>query len=263
MSNNKENNNSPGMPESDEIDGKEMGFLDHLEEFRWRIIKSVIGIVIAAIIVAVFSDYIVTNILFAPAKSTNPPLLIQNLKPYGQFTLYIEVILLGGLILSIPNIFYQFWKFIEPALMQNERKYVTLIVFFTTLCFLAGVFFVYYVLLPTTLGFFAGFGTESIENNIAADEYLSFVLSLLLVGGIVFELPVISFVLSKVGILKPSFMKKYRRHAIVVILILAGILTPSPDVASQLLLGIPLLFLYEISIWVCKVSQKKPAVSGS
>lgn len=236
---------------------KDMGFLDHLEEFRWRIIKAVIGIVVCAIAVAVFSDWIVTNILFSPAMNTNPPLMIQNLKPYGQFTLYLEVILIGGLILSIPNIFYQFWKFIEPALMPNERKYISLIIFFTTFCFLLGVFFVYYILLPTTLGFFATFGTESIENNIAADEYLSFVLSLLLVGGIVFELPMISYVLSRVGILKPWFMRKYRRHAIVIILILAGVLTPSPDVASQLMLGIPLLLLYELSILICKFAQKK------
>lgn len=243
---------------------KDMGFLDHLEEFRWRIIKAVIGIVVCAIIIAVFSDWIVTNILFSPAKNTNPPLNIQNLKPYGQFTLYLEVILIGGLILSVPNIFYQFWKFIEPALLPNERKYISLIVLFTTFCFLLGVFFVYFIMLPTTLGFFATFGTESIQNNIAADEYLSFVLSLLLVGGVVFELPMISYVLSRVGILKPSFMRKYRRHAIVIILILAGILTPSPDVASQLMLGIPLLVLYEISILICKLSQKKePSAESS
>jgi len=251
MSNNDVNSNN-----------KDMGFLDHLEEFRWRIIKAVIGIVVCAIITAVFSDWIVTNILFFPAKNTNPPLSVQNLKPYGQFTLYFEVILIGGLILSIPNIFYQFWRFIEPALLPSERKYISLIVFFTTFCFLLGVLFVYYVLLPTTLGFFATFGSEIIQNNIAVDEYLSFVLTLLLVGGIVFELPMISYILSRVGILKPSFMRKYRRHSIVVILILAGILTPSPDVASQLLLGIPLLLLYELSILICKWAQKKEFVES-
>ncbi|MBN1633833.1 MAG: twin-arginine translocase subunit TatC [Ignavibacteria bacterium] len=240
-----------------------MGFLDHLEEFRWRIIKAVIGVVVCAIVIAVFSDWIVNNILLLPARNTSPQLMIQNLKPYGQFTLYLEVILIGGLILSVPNIFYQFWKFIEPALMPNEKKYISLIIFFTTFCFMLGVLFVYYILLPTTLGFFATFGTETIENKIAADEYLSFVLSLLLVGGIVFELPMISYVLSRVGILKPGFMRKYRRHAIVIILIIAGVLTPSPDAASQLLLGIPLLLLYELSILICKFAQKKELVEST
>lgn len=237
--------------------GAEMNFLDHLEEFRWRVIKSVIGIVIGGIIVGVFIDWIITNVLFAPAKNTNPPLMIINLKPFGQLTLYFEVILVGGIILSIPNILYQFWKFIEPALKETERKYIVGIVFFSTLCFLSGIAFVYFVLLPTSLGFFATFGSAVIENQIAAEEYMSFVISLLLAGGIVFELPMVSFFLSKLGILKPEFMRKYRRHAIVVILILAGILTPGPDIASQLLLGIPLFLLYEFSILICKYSQKK------
>jgi len=245
----------PGKGEEN-IEG-EMNFLDHLEEFRWRVIKSVIGIVIGGIIVGVFIDWIITYVLFAPAKNTNPPLMIINLKPFGQLTLYFEVILVGGIILSIPNILYQFWKFIEPALKENERKYIVGIVFFSSLCFLSGISFVYFVLLPTSLGFFATFGSAVIENQIAAEEYMSFVISLLLAGGIVFELPMVSFFLSKLGILKPEFMRKYRRHAIVIILILAGILTPGPDIASQLLLGIPLFLLYEFSILICKYSQKK------
>ena len=236
---------------------KEMSFLEHLEELRWRIIKSAIGVVIGSIIVGIFVDFIVTNILFAPAKSTNPPLTIINLKPYGQFLLYMEVILIGGAVLSFPNIIYQLWKFVEPALRQNERKYVTGVVVFTTVCFLAGVVFAYYTILPAALTFFAGFGSEIIENKIAANEYLSFVLSLILASGLVFELPMVSFFLSKIGILKPSFMRKYRRHAIVIILLVAGIVTPGPDITSQILLSIPLFILYEISILICKYSQKK------
>jgi sec-independent protein translocase protein TatC len=244
-------------------DEREMSFLEHLEELRWRIIKVLIGIVIGSVIVAFFIDWIINSVLFAPAKSTEPPLTIINLKPYGQFLLYMEVILIGGVIASIPNMIYQFWRFIEPALKPNERKYITGIVFFTTICFLTGVVFSYFLLLPAALSFFAGFGTAIIENKIAANEYLSFVISLCLASGLVFELPMASFFLSKIGILKPSFMRKYRRHAIVVILLIAGMVTPGPDITSQVLLAIPLLILYEVSILICKYSQRKKSSNES
>lgn len=240
-----------------EASGDEMGFLDHLEELRWRIIKSVIGIIVGGIIVAIFIDDIMTFVIFAPAKNTNPPLTIINLKPYGQFTLYMQVILIGGIIASVPNIFYQFWKFIEPALMPNERKYISGIVFFTSLCFIVGLVFAYFVLLPTALNFFASFGTDIILNQIDANEYMQFIISVCLLAGIVFELPMVSFFLSKVGILKPEFMRKYRKHAVVAILIISAIMTPSPDIVSQIMLAIPLFILYEISIYISKVSQKK------
>ncbi|MCX6161808.1 MAG: twin-arginine translocase subunit TatC [Ignavibacteriae bacterium] len=235
----------------------DMGFLDHLEELRWRIIKAVIGVVLGAVVVGVFIDWIMDSIIFAPAKNTVPPLSIINLKPYGQFILYMQVILIGGAVLSVPNIIYQFWKFVEPALKPGERKYVTAVVLFTTFCFLAGVVFAYFAMVPAALGFFAGFGSSIIENKIAADEYMSFILSLVLAAGLVFELPMLSFFLSKIGILKPAFMRKYRKHAVVAILLLAGIVTPGPDITSQLMLGIPLFILYEISILICKYSQKK------
>jgi len=236
---------------------KSMDYLEHLEELRWRIIKIIIGIVIGGIIIAVFIEPIINHIVLLPAQKTIPPMTIINLKPYGQFTLYMEVIIIGGIIASTPNIMFQTWKFIEPALKPGERKYVTAVVVFSTFCFLTGIAFAYFVMLPTALNFFANFGTEFIDNKIAANEYMRFVISVCLVAGIVFELPMASFFLSKFGILKPGFMRKYRKHAIVVILILAGILTPGPDIASQLLLGVPLFLLYEISILICKYSQKK------
>jgi sec-independent protein translocase protein TatC len=242
---------------------KEMTFLDHLEELRWRIIKSLLGVVVGSIIVAFFIDWIVDNVLFAPAKSTTPPLSIINLRPYGQFLLYMEVILIGGAIASLPNLIYQFWKFIEPALKPRERKYITLIVFFTTVCFLSGVVFSYFLMLPAALGFFANFGSTIIENKIASDEYMSFVISLVLASGLVFELPMASFFLSKIGILKPEFMRKYRRHAIIIILLVAGIVTPGPDITSQILLAVPLLILYELSILICKYSQRKKSADES
>ncbi len=234
-----------------------MTFLEHLEEFRWRIIKSAIGIIIGGIIVGIFINWIMDNILLLPATRTTPPLKLQNIKPFGQFSLYMQVIIVGGVIVSIPNIIYQFWKFIEPALKPSEGKYIRSIVIFSSFCFLAGITFAYFVLLPTALEFFANFGSSVITNNIAIDEYFSFIISTMLAAGVVFELPMVSFFLSKIGILKPSFMKKYRKHAIIIILLIAGILTPSPDITSQLLLAVPLFILYEISILICKLSQKK------
>ena len=238
-------------------DEDEMSFLDHLEELRWRIIKALIGIVIGAVICGIFVDWILNKFLLAPALGTNPPLQLINLKPYGQLVLYMEVILAGGIILSIPNIFYQMWKFIEPGLLRTEKRYISSIVFFSSVCFLGGIVFAYFVMLPTALKFFAAFGTTAISNNIAINEYFSFVISVLLSAGVVFELPMVSFFLSRVGILTPKFMRKYRRHAIVIILLLAGILTPGPDVTSQLLLGVPLFILYEISILISAFAQKK------
>lgn len=235
----------------------EMTFLEHLEELRWRIIKALVGVIIGSILVGIFIDYLINDILFAPAKHTNPPLSIINLKPYGQFVLYLEVIVIGGAIVSLPNIIYQLWRFIEPALKPEERKYISSIVIFTTLCFLIGVLFSYFLILPAALNFFATFGSVIIENKISADEYLSFIISLMLTSGLVFELPMISFFLSKIGILKPEFMRKYRRHAIVLILFIAAIATPGPDVTSQVLLAVPLVLLYEVSIIICKYSQKK------
>ncbi len=235
----------------------EMTFLEHLEELRWRIIKSAAGIIIGGIIAGIFINYIMDDILLLPATRTIPPLKLQNIKPFGQFSLYMEVIIFGGALLSFPNILFQFWKFIEPALKPTERKYISSIVFFSTFCFLSGVVFAYFVLLPTALSFFSTFGSSAIENIIAIDEYFSFIISTMLAAGLVFELPMVSFFLSKIGILKPEFMRKYRKHSIILILLIAGILTPSPDVTSQLLLAVPLFILYEISIVICKISQKK------
>lgn len=235
----------------------EMTFLEHLEELRWRIIKSAIGVIIGAIIAGIFINWIMDHLLLLPATRTTPPLKLQNIKPFGQFTLYMEVIIFGGMILSLPNLIYQFWKFIEPALKPGESRYIRSIVIFSSVCFLTGITFAYFVLLPTALEFFATFGSSIIDNIIAVDEYFSFIISTMLAAGLVFELPMISFFLSKIGILKPQFMRKYRKHAIVLILLIAGILTPSPDITSQLLLGVPLFILYEISIFICKYSQRK------
>lgn len=233
----------------------EMTFLDHLEELRWRIIYAFIGLIIGTIAAWIFIDFLIENILLKPAIDNNIDL--QNLRPFGQLFLYVQVAIISGIILSIPNIFYQLWKFISPALRKSERKYIVRIVIFSSFCFIAGILFAYFVMLPVTFGFAAQFGTEAIKNEFAIDEYMSIILSIMLAAGLIFELPMLSFFLSKLGILTPAFMRKYRKHSIVIILILAAFLTPGGDPVSQLLLGVPLVLLYEVSIFISKISQRK------
>ncbi len=233
----------------------EMSFLEHLEELRWAIIYSLIGIVAGTIIAWIFIDFLVDVILLHPARQSH--MHLQNLKPFGQLFLYFQVAVIVGFILSIPNFFYQMWKFIAPALKQGERKYITSIVVFSTFCFICGVVFAYFAMLPLTLKFAVQFGSSSIENNFAIDEYFSIILSVILGAGLVFELPMLSFFLSKIGIVSPNLMRKYRKHAIVTIMILAAVLTPGTDPVSQVILAVPLVLLYEISIFVAKISQKK------
>ncbi len=234
---------------------KEMTFLEHLEELRWRIIYSLIGIVVGTIVAWIFIDFLVDVVLLKPAKDSGA--MLQNLRPFGQLFLYMQIAIMVGMIISIPNIFYQFWQFISPALRKKEKRYIFWIVAFSSICFLGGIAFAYFAMLPLTLKFATQFGSESIKNEFAIDEYMSIIISVMLAAGFVFELPMISFFLSKLGILKPSFMRKYRRHSIVIIMILAAFLTPGADPVSQLVLAVPLVVLYEISILISKISQKK------
>jgi sec-independent protein translocase protein TatC len=233
----------------------EMSFLDHIEELRWRIIYSLIGVVIFTIIAWVFINPLVEIVLLKPARDAHASL--QNLRPFGQLFLYFQVAIIVGIVASIPNIFYQLWKFIAPALKKGERKYILRIVIFSTFCFLVGIAFAYFVMIPMAMKFAAQFGTEEIKNEFAIDEYMSIIISVMLAAGVVFELPMVSFFLSKLGILSPNFMRKYRRHAIVIIMVLAAILTPGTDPVSQVILAVPLVLLYEISIFISKISYKK------
>ncbi len=243
----------------DEVDeeesGSEMTFLEHLEELRWRIIYSLYGLGGGTIIAWIFIDFLVNDILLLPAKHAGVQL--QNLKPFGQLMLFFEVAIVAGVIISLPNIFYQLWKFISPALKRNERKYISAIVAFSTICFLLGVVFAYFVMLPMSLKFAAQFGSPEIKNVFAIDEYMTIIISIMLGCGLVFELPMVSYFLSKLGILTPAFMRKYRRHAIVIIFVAAAFLSPGTDPVSQIILAAPLILLYEISIFISKLASKK------
>jgi sec-independent protein translocase protein TatC len=242
----------------DQVNGDiEMSFLDHIEELRWRIIYSLIGVLIFTIAAWIFIDPIIEVVLLKPARDANASL--QNLRPFGQLFLYVQVAIVVGIVVSLPNIFYQLWQFITPALKKREQKYIIWIVFFSTFCFLSGIAFAYFVMLPLTMKFAAQFGTAEIANEFAIDEYMSIIISVMLAAGLVFELPMISFFLSRLGILTPTFMRKYRRHSFVIILILSAFLTPGADPVSQVILAVPLVLLYEISIFISKISSKKSA----
>jgi sec-independent protein translocase protein TatC len=243
--------------EDQDVGDVEMSFLDHIEELRWRIIYSIIGIVIFTIIAWIFIDPLVEVVLLKPARDANASL--QNLRPFGQLFLYVQVAIIVGIVASLPNIFYQLWKFIAPALKKRERKYIVWIVFFSTFCFLTGIAFSYFVMLPLAMKFAEQFGSEAIKNEFSIEEYMSIIISVMLAAGVVFELPMVSFFLTKLGILTPKFMRKYRRHAIVIILVLAAFLTPGADPVSQVILAVPLVLLYEISIFISKLSSKKSA----
>lgn len=232
-----------------------MTFLEHLEELRWRLIYALIGVFVGFIVAWIFIDFLVESVLLRPAIQNN--ISLQNLKPFGQIFLYIQIAIIGGIILSIPNIFYQLWKFISPALRERERKYILSIVIFSSVCFLMGIVFAFYILLPLTLSFASQFGTSAIKNEFAIDEYMSIILSVMLATGLVFELPMLSLFLSKLGIITPEFMRKYRKHSLILILIASALLTPGTDPLSQIILAVPLFLLYEISILVSKLSQKK------
>ena len=246
--------NQPGKEEQDGVE-VEMSFLDHLEELRWRLIYAIIGIVIGSIAAWIFIEPLVELVLLKPARDSGA--VLQNLRPFGQLFLFVQISIVVGIVATLPNLFYQLWKFISPALKKNEKKYILAIVIFSTLCFLAGIAFAYFVMLPLALKFAAEFGTEAIKNEFAINEYMSIIISVMLAAGFVFELPMISFFLTKLGILTPAFMRKYRRHAIVVILVLAAFLTPGADPVSQIVLAVPLVLLYEISIFISKISVKK------
>lgn len=251
-----ENEEYTGDSGEEEAEGfGEMSFFDHLEDMRKRIIYSVISVLIGCIIAGIFINFLMDYILLQPAASAN--LNLQNLKPFGLPFLYFKVIFVIGFIIGFPLVLYQLWKFIEPGLYDTEKKWASKITAFTSFCFMGGVFFAYFVMLPSMLDFAASFGTKDIRNDIDVNQYFSFITMIMLAAGLLFEMPVVSFILARVGIISPKLMRRYWRHAIIGILILAAVLTPTPDPVSQLIFAAPLFLLYEISIIVARIGQKK------
>ncbi len=237
------------------MQSNEMPFLDHLEELRWRIIKALISVVLFTIIAFFFSDYVL-NWLLLPSFKVDAQISLQVLKVQAVFIIKLEIALLIGVVLSIPVILYQIWTFLAPGLHSNERKYIWPIIFFAMISFSIGASFAYYIIIPYALDFFLALAPENVTNNIAIDFYFGFLIRLLIVFGIVFELPVLSLILAKMGLITPDFLKKYRRHAIVLFFVAAAILTP-PDPTTQLFLALPLILLYEFTILILYFFSKE------
>jgi sec-independent protein translocase protein TatC len=243
-------------------DAGEMNVIGHLEEIRSRLIKSVIALLLVTALCTIKSDFLVNEILIGPLVRSSKGLVLQNLVPYGQISLYLQVVFFSGFIISFPFIAWQIWQFVAPGLHENERKAGRFSILFISLSFFTGIAFGYFVFLPITLQFFAGFGTPLIKNNISVQDYVSFFIGALLTAGLVFELPFISYILSKIGLLTPAFMRFYRKHAIVVLLIIAAVVTPSTDLVTQLVIGLPMILLYELSILIsAHVNRQKNALT--
>lgn len=234
---------------------KEMSFLDHLEELRSRILKAVLAVLATTVAAAFYSDFLVKEVLLGPLLRVG--LKPQVLTPYGIVVTYMEVFIVTGIIAAMPYILFQLWRFVAPGLLPDERKYAFWIVLFTSVCFFSGVAFAYFIIVPTALTFFSTFGTDVFELNIAIDRYIGFLLSLILGAGLIFELPMVVYFFSRMGLITPQFMRKYRRHSIVVILIIAAVVTPTPDILTQALLAAPMIVLYEVSIFISRFAQKR------
>lgn len=257
----------------------EMTFLQHLEELRWHIIRALVAVVAGAIVAFVFKNIIFDHIILAPnnpdfitnrllcrlADLVNAPVLCINQDPVelisikmsGQFTTHINISLVAGLILAFPYVFWEFWSFFRPALYEKERKYARGAVTLASLLFLTGVLFGFFIISPLSINFLGSYRVSDIvTNQINISSYIGSVTSVALSAGVTFELPIVVFFLARIGVITPEFMRKYRKHAIVIVLILAAIITP-PDVFSLVLVSIPLLLLYEASIFIAKRVVRK------
>lgn len=257
----------------------EMSFFDHLEALRWHLIRSALAIVVFTIGVFAYYSWIYDNVIMAPSKSTfwtfrmmcdlgkflhrdmcpsKINIQLINTEMAGQFTLQIDSSLMIGLVLGIPYLLFELWKFIKPALHEKERKAASGFVFYASFLFLTGVMFGYYVITPISLNFLAGYTvSSSIQNLFSIDSYISSVSTLTIATGLVFELPILVYILANLGILTPKFMRETRRYAIVIILIVAAVVTPTPDMLTMTVVAIPLFLLYELSISVAAVVEKR------
>ncbi len=261
----------------------EMSFLDHLEVLRWHIMRSAIVLVIVAIAIFVYIDWVFDHIIFAPARKDfvtyrglcnfghflhlgdalcMPPIDITLLgnTVSGPFMSAITISFMGAIIIAFPYLFWELWRFVKPALSPKELSYARGSIWWVSLCFFTGGAFGYYLLAPFTFNFLANFqlGTVGVYKYLPTlDDFIETLTDIILGCGIAFELPILAYVLSKLGIISPDFLKKHRKYAFVVILILAAVITPSPDWTSQTIVAVPLLLLYEISILISKNVDKK------
>jgi len=264
----------------------EMSFFDHLEVLRWHLIRSAIAVVVFMVLAFTFYDFIFDEIIMGPkspdfwtyrmmcriADSFNMPgfcvselaITIINTQMAGQFITQINSSLLIAVMVGFPYLLYEVWLFVKPALTDVERKSASGFVFYATLLFGIGVLFGYYMVTPLAVNFLANYSISSdITNTITIGSYLSFVATLSLGCGIVFELPMVVLILSKVGVMTPHFMRASRRYAVILILIIAAMITPTPDIITMMTVSMPMFLLYEISILIsARIYKKKQAEMG-
>lgn len=259
----------------------EMTFLEHLEELRWHLVRSFVSVFVVALLAFLYKEFLFDTIIFGPSdphfftnrvltmlgnKFGMPSLCInqgaihfQNILMAGQFTMHLKVSFIAGLVVAFPYIFWEFWMFIKPALYQQEVKHSRGAIFFASILFSVGILFAYYIICPLSVHFLNNYHvSEKVDNILNLGSYISTISSIVLAGGIVFELPILIYFLAKVGLVSAQTLKKYRRHAIVGSLLLAAIITP-PDVISQILVCFPLIFLYEGGILIAKNIEGKRA----
>lgn len=259
---------------------EEMSFIEHLDVLRGHLFKSALAVAVGAIVMAIYNKFIVEKILMGPTNQSFPTygylckisqrlglgtklcmtqihVKMQSTDVAGQFNIYFNVLLIGGFILAFPYVFLQFWKFTKPALKPKELKNTRGVIFWVSLLFFLGVFFGYFIIAPYTINFFSNFSLDpKIENIWTVTSYFGTIVPLILGAGLAFQLPLVMYFLAKVGVVSAGYLRRVRKYAILIMLIVAGIITP-PDMLSQIVCTLPLMLLYEISILLCVRVEKK------
>lgn len=265
--------------DAEQEEGKEMSFLDHLEELRWHIIRSLTVVVGLGILLFLFHKKLFSVVIFGPtnpdflsyrvicnfsnliglgdAMCFSPPVFVKQAIGFGEsFIMSIKVSFVMGFIISFPYVFWEVWRFIKPGLYPKERKAARGIVGVCSFLFLTGVLFGYYVISPFAINFLAGYEIPGVQNSPTLSSFINYMIMFTAPAGLIFELPIVVYFLSKAGLVTPALMRTYRRHAIVGTLVLAAVITP-PDVVTQFLIGIPLFILYEASIFISARVEKE------
>ncbi|QQX76764.1 MULTISPECIES: twin-arginine translocase subunit TatC [Aequorivita] len=254
---------------------KEMSFLDHLEELRWHLIRSTIAVVVLALGAFILKDFIFDTLIFGPKRPDFPtyrmfcnisrslgmdtfcfqemPFRIQSRTMAGQFSAHMWTSIYAGIIIAFPYILYEFWRFISPGLKEKERKSSRGFIVIASILFFLGVLFGYYLITPLSINFLGNYQvSKEVFNDFDLDSYISLVRTSVLACGIVFELPIIMYILTKIGLVTPEILRKYRKFALIIVLILSAVITP-PDIVSQIIVAIPILILYEVSIYISRI----------
>lgn len=264
----------------------DMSFLEHLEELRWHLVRSILAIMVFAVTAFIFKDFIFSQVILSPkspefftnrmfcalGNMVNIQKLCINANPFqvintqmaGQFMTHMMISIIVGIIVAFPYIFYEFWRFLRPALYTKERQHARGAVFYSSFLFILGILFGYYLIVPLSVNFLGSYSvSDDVTSMINLRSYINTVASISLASGIIFELPVLVYFLTKIGLVTPEFLKQYRRHSIVVILTLSAIITP-PDIFSQIMVCFPLVFLYEIGISISRnvIKKEKARLAG-